>query len=160
MPAPQKKGSVLAADAKIFGDVEFKGDFRVDGELQGDAKGGALEIGEPGRVDGKIHAEAVRIEGLVTGGVNARSVSVSKSGRILSDVEYVQLIVEAGAQLNGMITPRDAPSVADVVSKSPPKRPQAKAEPKAKRVAASGNRASRSGIKFAPNNKKGPRPST
>ena len=159
-PAPQKKGSVLAADARIFGDVEFKGAFRVDGELQGDARGGALEIGEPGRVDGKIQAEAVRIEGLVTGGVNARSVSVGKTGRILSDVEYVQLTVEAGAQLNGMITPRDAPSVAEVVSKSPPKRPQSKAEPKAKRIAASGNRASRSGIKFAPNAKKGPRPST
>lgn len=154
---PQRPGSVLAADAKIIGDVEFTGEFLVAGELLGDAQGGKLEVGESGRIDGRVAAEEVRVGGLVTGGVNARSVSVGKTGRILSDVEYVQLSVEAGAQLNGLITPRDAPSVAEVVSRVPPRKPAAQAEPKARRLG-TGSRASRSGINFAPTAKKVPRP--
>ena len=153
-------GSVLSADAKIFGDVEFTGEFQVNGELQGDARGGNIEVGEAGRVDGMISAEEVRVAGLVTGGVNARSVNVRKTGRILSDVEYVQLSVEAGAQLNGLITPRDAPSVAEVVSRVPPRRSRDQAEPKRAKPAGAGTRASRSGIKFTPGPKKDPRPLT
>ena len=153
----EEAGSVLAADAKIHGDVEFTGDFKIDGDVQGDVRGGALKIGEKGRIDGSISAEEVSIGGLVTGDVNARAVSVGKTGRVLSSVEYGQLTVEAGAQLNGMITPREAPSVADVVSKGASQRPRSAMDSKAKRKE-SGKRASRSGIKFAPSKKGDQRP--
>ena len=146
-------GSVLAANAKIIGNVEFTGDFRVDGELLGDATGGRLEVGEKGRIDGFIAAEEARVNGLVTGGVDARSVAVGKAGRILSDIRYVKISVESGAQLNGLITPREVPSIAEVVGRVPPTRPRGQAEPMAKR-AGSSKRASRSGINFGPTVKK------
>ncbi len=152
-PLQPRGGSVLAANAKIIGNVEFTGDFRVDGELLGDATGGRLEVGEKGRIDGFIAAEEARVNGLVTGGVDARSVAVGKAGRILSDIRYVKISVESGAQLNGLITPREVPSIAEVVGRTPPARPRGQAEPMAKR-AGSNRRASRSGINFGPTVKK------
>ena len=96
--------SILSADLKVIGELKSKGEIQVDGTIEGDVTGGDLTISPGGRVDGSITAERVHVSGSVEGRIEAKTVVITKTAKVLGDVVHQDLEVEAGALIEGHIS--------------------------------------------------------
>ena len=134
-PAPKAKPaktgtsglSFISPEALVSGDLATEGQVHVDGRIDGDVKCAQLIQGSDGVIAGSIHAEDARLAGTVEGTVSARTLIVEASARILGDVAYETISIDAGAQLEGRLARRaalgadEAPLIATPVSFSPAK---------------------------------------
>ena len=102
---PKKTGSsvpsIISADLKIVGDLKTNGDIQVDGTVEGDINSRLLIVGAGARIEGSIKADTVRVSGAVHGQIEAKSVSLDKSAKVVGDVVHENLTMEAGAFLEG-----------------------------------------------------------
>jgi cytoskeletal protein CcmA (bactofilin family) len=99
--------SVIGADLRIVGDLNCAGDIHVSGWVQGDIMGRKVTIEQHATILGNLHAEAIRIRGLVNGDVRADVVVLESSGRLTGDVIHRSLVIEQGAYLDGASRPMD-----------------------------------------------------
>ncbi len=117
--------SFIAPETQISGDLATDAQLHVDGRIDGNVRCSQLVLGEAGIVAGNIQAEEARIAGTVEGQVNVRTLFVEASARILGDVTYETISMDAGAQLEGRLARRaalgmdEAPLIATPVSFSP-----------------------------------------
>jgi cytoskeletal protein CcmA (bactofilin family) len=94
--------SIIANGVRIQGTVEAEGaELQVDGEIEGNVRGGSLTIGDTGMVKGDIVAENVMVNGRVEGSVRARKVHLARNAHVLGDVTHQSLSVEMGAVFEG-----------------------------------------------------------
>ena len=100
--------SVIGADLRIVGAIVTKGHVQVDGIVDGDIQCGVLVVGANGAVNGDVVAEVVRLEGGITGTVNANAVHLIHTAHMHGDVHHAKLTVEAGAIVDGNYRQRDA----------------------------------------------------
>ncbi len=128
-PAPRKgpkMASLLAQDLTIEGDISGEGELHVDGVVRGDIRAPRLSIGEGGRVEGAIHAEAVEVRGRVLGSITAKQVRLMGSSHVEGDITHEQLTMETGAHFQGRSlkfqrhAPDAAPADAPVLSLASP----------------------------------------
>ena len=101
MPLEGEIISVIGVDVVITGNVECKTGLHVDGTVNGDISCLAFSQGESGAVHGNIVAEEARLAGLVDGAVEAGSLTLESSARIMGDVVYESLTVARGAEVEG-----------------------------------------------------------
>ena len=128
---PAKAGtprlSFIGSEVIISGDLASDAQLHVDGRIDGNVRCSQLVQGEAGIIAGNIQAEEARIAGTVEGQINVRTLFVEASARILGDVTYETLSMDAGAQLEGRLARRaalgvdEAPLIATPVSFSPGK---------------------------------------
>jgi len=126
-PKPARSGppglSFIGPEVLISGDLATDAQLHVDGRIDGNVRCHQLVQGEAGIVAGNIHADEARIAGTVEGQVNVRTLFVEATARILGDVTYETLSMDAGAQLEGRLARRaaldDAPLIATPVGFSP-----------------------------------------
>lgn len=94
----------IAADTKIVGDVVSKGDFRIDGQIEGNIRTqGKVVVGKSGFVNGTIEGTNADFEGSFSGKLKlSGTLSLKSSAYIQGEVEVGKLAVEPGATFNAV----------------------------------------------------------
>ena len=95
--------SLLSAESKITGDLEFPGVVEVLGRIDGQVSADSVLIGEQGEVEGSITAKTIAIKGSVKGEITGGSVTLHTGAQVNGQITYQQLVVESGAQVDGGI---------------------------------------------------------
>lgn len=125
-----KAASLIGADMTIDGGLTAEGEAHIDGVVRGDVRVGRLTIGDTGRVEGQIFADAVEIRGRVVGAVTAGQVRLLGAAHLDGDITHEQLSIEAGAFFQGRsLRLQRAPAAAVVAAALPS--PEAALEPAA-----------------------------
>jgi cytoskeletal protein CcmA (bactofilin family) len=106
--APRKQpgrsgiASIIANGVKISGTIEADGaEVQIDGEIEGNVRGGAITVGDTGMVKGDLVSESVTVHGRVEGSVRARKVMLARNAHVMGDIVHQSLSVEMGAVFEG-----------------------------------------------------------
>lgn len=105
-PAPAKPGaqrSLLAEDLVIDGDVASTGPVEVRGKVRGQVSSPDLLISLTARIEGPALADALTVQGHVSGTVDARAVSLAASAVVHADIIHASISIEAGAEVEGQL---------------------------------------------------------
>jgi cytoskeletal protein CcmA (bactofilin family) len=103
----RKTDSLLAHEVSIEGNVTVSGALYLDGNVKGNIiapqeSGAMLTISTKGKVEGCVQVPSVEISGTVLGDVYSSDRLVLKaSARVVGDVYYHILEMEAGAEITG-----------------------------------------------------------
>jgi cytoskeletal protein CcmA (bactofilin family) len=118
--------SLVGADTRVHGDIEFSGGFLVDGYVTGNVKAvkderSTLSISERGCVEGTVMVPHVFLNGTVKGDVRATErVELGPKARVIGNVQYKLIEMAIGAEVNGkLIHESEGSSVAEKASKRP-----------------------------------------
>lgn len=94
--------SIIANGVKITGMIEADGaEVQIDGEVEGNVRGGSVTVGDTGMVKGDMVSESVTVHGRVEGSVRARKVMLARNAHVLGDIVHQSLSVEMGAVFEG-----------------------------------------------------------
>ncbi len=98
----QPQRNVIGITTKITGDIVSDGDFRIDGEVEGNVKtSGRLIIGKDGIIKGTIDCANADVEGKISGKLTcSETLSLKASAVIDGEVYLEKLSVEPGATFN------------------------------------------------------------
>ena len=96
-----KARSRLAQDLVITGNLKSKGVIEVLGEVKGDIEAGRLVIGADGKVNGKVRAETVEVQGSLTGSASCVTFTLRSTAVAAAQVTYESLVIENGARIEG-----------------------------------------------------------
>ncbi|MFA9231764.1 MAG: hypothetical protein RIR95_1976 [Pseudomonadota bacterium] len=107
--APQRVASgdarsVISSDLKIVGDITSTGSVEIHGEVEGAVNARTLMIGAEGRLNGQITAETLDVRGTVDGHIAAGVFTLRSASVVTADVNYVSVVIESGAQIDGHLT--------------------------------------------------------
>ena len=94
--------SIISPDLTVHGDLICEGDLQIEGSIEGDVKSRNLTIGKAGSVKGAVEAEIIQVSGSIRGQIKAKTVTLQGAAQVSSDIWYKNLVIEAGALLNGM----------------------------------------------------------
>lgn len=109
--------SIIANGVKIKGSIEAdEAELQVDGEIEGNVRGGSMTIGDTGLVRGDIVSESVLVNGRVEGSIRARKVQLAKNAHVMGDITHQSLAVEMGAVFEGQCRYLQNPLKSDVVT--------------------------------------------
>lgn len=101
--------TLIGADTRIEGNINFSGGLRVDGTVIGTVTEpndtpGTLILSEHGRIEGGVTAARVVINGTVTGPVKASQfIELQTKAKIVGDVYYSSLEMHTGAVIEGKL---------------------------------------------------------
>jgi cytoskeletal protein CcmA (bactofilin family) len=95
--------NLISEGTRIKGEVNSKGDIRVDGEVDGIIHSEAkVVIGSTGLVEGDVYCTSIEVLGRVEGTLQCKDVLLLKaSARVSGDIVAKRLVVEDGAMFNG-----------------------------------------------------------
>jgi cytoskeletal protein CcmA (bactofilin family) len=102
-------GTLVGADTRVHGDIEFSGGFHVDGYVKGNVKAvkddrAVLSISERGCVEGAVMVPHVLLNGTVKGDVRATErVELGPRARVIGNVQYKIIEMSIGAEVNGKL---------------------------------------------------------
>jgi cytoskeletal protein CcmA (bactofilin family) len=114
-PKPSKKAEIdtlIGAQTRINGDVEFAGGFHLDGHINGNVKsavgsGATLSVSEQGCIEGSVIVTNIVLNGIVKGDIEAGDrVEMGPKARVLGSVHYTTIETAVGAQINGKLIHR------------------------------------------------------
>lgn len=91
----------IVEGTKLKGEINSSGNFRIDGEVDGDMKiEGKLIIGAKGLVKGKVTCKDAEIEGRFDGELSVNGLlSLKATSEITGDAVFTRLMVAEGAKL-------------------------------------------------------------
>jgi len=100
--------SLIGEGTQVHGELRFDAGLRIDGEVLGDViatdPSSLLVISENARVQGKVMAGHVVINGQVQGPVVATTLlELQPKARIVGDVHYEALEMHQGATIDGVM---------------------------------------------------------
>ncbi len=122
-PAPAKgvaMDTLIGRQTEITGDVNFSGGLHVDGRIKGNVysatdKSSSLSVAEAGVIEGNVKVSNVVVNGRVVGEVRASErLTLGSKARIVGDVRYRVLQMEAGALVNGQLVYEGTEAVAAI----------------------------------------------
>lgn len=111
-----KIDTLVDAGTRINGDVEFVGGMHLEGTISGNVSGGDgadsfLWVGEQGGIEGSVVVGNIVLNGLVKGDIDAAGqVELGEKARVLGNVRYGVIETAVGAQINGKLIHRAAPT--------------------------------------------------
>lgn len=87
----------------FIGDIQSSGFFRIDGTIEGNITSPArVVVGAKGVVKGFLHCDNADIEGKIDGELKVtETLTLRASAQINGDIKTSELVVEAGAEING-----------------------------------------------------------
>jgi cytoskeletal protein CcmA (bactofilin family) len=124
----RSKVTVIAEGSKISGDISADGLVELNGEMEGNLKCTSLQISKTGRLNGKIVADNVVVNGTVEGPVDGNNIHLQTNARVIGDIHYDTFVVEKGAFFAGRSVQKEEtdtavttkePSSTDSLSKEP-----------------------------------------
>ena len=94
--------NIIAQDTKITGDFNSKGDFRIDGTIEGTIKtSGKVVVGKSGLIKGTLQGTDAYFEGKFSGKIAlSGTLTLKTSAHIEGEVSVGKLAVEPGATFN------------------------------------------------------------
>ena len=94
--------NILGKTSKIIGDIISEGDFRIDGDLEGNLRiQGKIIIGKDGRVKGNVECNNADIEGFFAGKLFVKNLlNLKATANISGEVIIGKLAVEPDAIFN------------------------------------------------------------
>lgn len=101
--------TLIGRQTEIVGDVRFSGGLHVDGRIKGNVqsagdKAATLSLSETGAIEGDVRVANVVVNGRIAGEVRASErLTLGAKARIVGDVRYRVLQMEAGALVNGQL---------------------------------------------------------
>lgn len=101
--------TLVGADTRVHGDVEFSGGFHVDGYVKGNVEAAKeeaaiLSISEKGCVEGSVVVPHLLLNGTVKGDVRATErVELGPRARVIGNVQYKLIEMAIGAEVNGKL---------------------------------------------------------
>jgi cytoskeletal protein CcmA (bactofilin family) len=104
--------TLVGANTRINGDVEFVGGFHLDGTINGNvrcaqSKSDTLSVSEQGCIEGSVVVTNIVLNGLVKGDIEASDrVELGPKARVLGSVHYTTIETAVGAQINGKLIHR------------------------------------------------------
>ncbi len=101
---PSAGHSIIPADLKITGDLVSTGDIHVEGVIHGDITCRTLTLTGQPVIQGSVKAETVRVSGTFNGKVEAKKVSLTKAAKMVGEIYYETLEMEAGASFEGKVS--------------------------------------------------------
>jgi cytoskeletal protein CcmA (bactofilin family) len=109
-----KIDTLIGAETRINGDVEFSGGLHLDGYINGNVSattGGAnLRVSESGSIEGSVLVANIVLNGLVKGNIDAvERVDLGEKARVMGNVRYSVIETAVGAQINGKLIHRTNP---------------------------------------------------
>ena len=116
--------TLVGADTRVHGDVEFTGGFHVDGYVKGNVEAmkgepATLSISENGCVEGSVVVPHLLLNGTVKGDVRATErVELGPRARVIGNVQYKLIEMAIGAEVNGKLIHE-----MDAMAKRPPAEP-------------------------------------
>jgi len=99
----QVSGRNIIEHSTVFiGDIESKGDFRVDGTVEGSIKtSGRIIIGKDGIIKGKANCSNADVEGTFNGNLVVENLlTLKETAKVQGDVAMDKLSVAPGAIFN------------------------------------------------------------
>jgi cytoskeletal protein CcmA (bactofilin family) len=102
-------GTLVGADTRVQGDIEFAGGCHVDGYVQGNIRAmkderSVLSISEKGCVEGSVVVPHLLLNGTVKGDVRATErVELGAKARVIGNVQYKLIEMSIGAEVNGKL---------------------------------------------------------
>ena len=109
----QAVDTLIGAHVTIRGDVEFRGGLYVEGRIVGtvtavEGEPAVLMLAEHGSIEGDVHAPVVMVNGRLDGDVRAAErIELAANARVLGNVHYRVVEMNAGAQLTGRLIHAD-----------------------------------------------------
>jgi len=102
--APVQGGLNMISDGTfVKGDIESKGDFRIDGRVEGNiTTNGKILIGETGLVVGNVTCERSEVSGRLEGRITVKDLlSITEKAKVTGEIVTGKLQVQPGAIFNG-----------------------------------------------------------
>ncbi len=95
--------NIIIEGTDLKGNINAQSDIRIDGQLEGNLNcSSRLLLGKTGKVIGDIKSKKAVIEGSIQGNIRVQSLlHIKESAQIEGDIFTDQLIVDAGATING-----------------------------------------------------------
>ncbi len=95
----------IVAGTSIHGEVETKGDIRIDGTVVGILKiNGKLVLGATGKIEGEINCKNAEVMGSIDGKiVVSELLSLKESSQMKGDIITTKISIEPGAKISGTI---------------------------------------------------------
>jgi cytoskeletal protein CcmA (bactofilin family) len=105
--------SLIGEGTVIQGELRFGEGLRIDGEVHGDvvsdAEDSIVVVSEKARIEGRVKAAHVIINGMVVGPVVCgQLLELQPKARIVGDVRYASLEMHQGATIDGELRPLNA----------------------------------------------------
>ena len=101
--------TLVGADTRVQGDIEFTGGCLVDGYVKGNVRSSkdehaTLSISERGCVEGTVAVPIVLLNGTVKGDVEAAAkIVLGSKARVIGNVRYKLIEMAIGAEVNGKL---------------------------------------------------------
>tara|TARA_B100001765_G_C19192603_1_gene201609 strand:- start:52 stop:486 length:435 start_codon:yes stop_codon:yes gene_type:complete len=101
--------TVIGADARFQGDIEFSRGLQVDGIVVGNVKAvgddsSEASISEKGVVEGTITVPCLSLSGTVVGDIYvAEHVKLGAKAKVIGNIRYKLIEMALGAEVNGRI---------------------------------------------------------
>lgn len=101
--------TLIGADTRIEGNVNFSGGLRIDGAVRGNvtepnASPSTLILSEHGHIEGAVSASKIVLNGKVIGPVKANVfIELQAKAHITGDVYYKSLEMHTGAVIEGKL---------------------------------------------------------
>jgi cytoskeletal protein CcmA (bactofilin family) len=113
-----KIDTLIGADTRINGDVEFSGGLHLDGYINGNVKantaGANLRVSDRGSIEGSVLVTNILLNGLVKGDIDAAErVELGENARVMGNVRYSVIETAVGAQINGKLIHRTNPTAGE-----------------------------------------------
>lgn len=106
---PETIRTLVGENAHVQGDLGFEGGCHIDGVINGGVDGSGdvdafLSVSEAGRVQGNVNVPRLALSGTVEGDVVVTErAELSATARVVGDVYYNLIEIEAGAEINGKL---------------------------------------------------------
>lgn len=97
-------GDLHASPVYTPREINFEGTLRVDGYMAGVVRSaqGTLIVSEAGEIDGDVFVDVAMIQGCVRGDMRAATkVEIGSAGRVIGDIETLELMIQPGATFEG-----------------------------------------------------------
>lgn len=118
-------GTLVGADTRVNGDIEFSGGCHVDGYVRGNVRAigddrSTLSISERGCIEGSVAVPHVLLNGTVKGDVRATErVELGPKARVIGNVQYNLIEMSIGAEVNGKLIHESETAAAKGAARAP-----------------------------------------
>jgi cytoskeletal protein CcmA (bactofilin family) len=115
-----KIDTLIDANTRINGDVEFSGGLHLDGHINGNVSGEGdgetlLVVSELAAIEGSVAVSNIILNGIVRGDIDAADrVELGAKAQVFGNVQYRVIESAVGAQINGRLIHKAAPAGPDV----------------------------------------------
>lgn len=95
--------SIIGPNASMVGDLEFDGELRVEGRVDGHLRCRRLVVGPQGHLEGSVVGQEIKIFGRVDGEIRGGTIDVCDGANVSARIVYTGLTMGARATFEGTL---------------------------------------------------------